>query len=299
MSRNPLLNDRAFGVDANSPADEWRNAQAGGTGATAAGATTAAAADAVMTGRRGAHLQQRATDGRVMTMGGVAAATGVLFGVLLVTAFFGWQSVTVTQVGVDTAGQPVFSGTPGSPLLLFGSVMVGLVLAIVTAFKPQFARITAPLYAAAEGYFLGAISAIFGAQFQGIVPQAVLATFGVFIVMLALYGLRILRATPKFVKGVIAATFGIAFMYLGIFILNLFGVAEGFWSSGSPLGIVISLVVVCVAALNLILDFDFIEQGSKAGLPRYMDWYGAFGLLVTLIWLYLEMLRLLARLRGQ
>jgi len=125
----------------------------------------------------------------------------------------------------------------------------------------------------------------------------VLATFGVFIVMLALYGLRILRATPKFVKGVIAATFGIAFMYLGIFILNIFGVAEGFWSSGSPLGIGISLVVVCVAALNLILDFDFIEQGSKAGLPRYMDWYGAFGLLVTLIWLYLEMLRLLARLR--
>jgi uncharacterized YccA/Bax inhibitor family protein len=214
----------------------------------------------------------------------------------LVTAFFGWQSVTVTQAGIDTAGDPVFSATPNQPILLFASVFVGLGLAILTAFKPQLARITAPLYAAAEGYFLGAISAIFGAQFQGIVAQAVLATFGVFLVMLVLYGLRILRATPKFVKGVIAATFGIAFMYLGVFILNLFGVAEGFWSGGG-IGIVISLVVVCVAALNLILDFDFIEQGSKAGLPRYMDWYGAFGLLVTLIWLYLEMLRLLARLR--
>ncbi|MBM3661877.1 MAG: Bax inhibitor-1/YccA family protein [Actinobacteria bacterium] len=292
MSRNPILNDQAFGVGANSPSDEWRNAQAG----SAAGTTTAAAADAATASQRGAHLQQRATDGKVMTMGGVAAATGVLFGVLLVTAFFGWQSVTVTQVGIE-AGQPVFSASPTQPILLFLSVFAGLGLAILTAFKPHFARITAPLYAAVEGYFLGAISAIFGAQFEGIVPQAVLATFGVFIVMLALYGLRILRATPKFVKGVIAATFGIAFMYLGIFILNIFGVAEGFWSSGSPLGIGISLVVVCVAALNLILDFDFIEQGSKAGLPRYMDWYGAFGLLVTLIWLYLEMLRLLARLR--
>lgn len=292
MSRNPILNDQAFHVGSGSPADEWNSARAAG-----AGSTTAAAADAAMTSQRDAHLQQRAGDGKVMTMGGVAAATGVLFGILLVTAFFGWQSVDVTQVGVDTAGEPVFNATPTQPILLFGSVFVGLGLAIFTAFKPQLARITAPLYAAAEGFFLGAISAIFGAQFQGIVAQAVLATFGVFLVMLVLYGLRILRATPKFVKGVIAATFGIAFMYLAMFILNLFGVADGFWSSGSPLGIIISVVVVCVAALNLILDFDFIEQGSKAGLPRYMDWYGAFGLLVTLIWLYLEMLRLLARLR--
>jgi len=292
MSRNPILNDQAFRLDGSSPADEWRNAQTAG-----ASATTAAAADAAMTSQRGAHLQQRATDGRVMTMGGVAAATGVLFGVLLVTAFFGWQSVTVTQVGIDTAGNPAFSASPNQPILLFASVFVGLGLAIFTAFKPHLARITAPLYAAAEGYFLGAISAIFGAQFQGIVAQAVLATFGVFLVMLVLYGLRILRATPRFVKGVIAATFGIMFMYLGIFVLNLFGVAEGFWTSGSPLGIIVSLVVVCVAALNLILDFDFIERGTEMGLPRYMDWYAGFGLMVTLIWLYLEMLRLLARLR--
>jgi len=294
MSRNPILNDRAFGVDATSPADEWRNAQSG----SAAGTTTAAAADAAMTSQRSAHLEQRATDGKVMTMGGVAAATGVLFGVLLVTAFFGWQSVTVTEIGVDQAGNPLLSASPNNPLLLFGSVMIGLVLAIVTAFKPQFARITAPLYAAAEGYFLGAISAIFGAQYQGIVAQAVLATFGVFLVMLVLYGLRILRATPKFVKGVIAATFGIAFMYLGIFILNLFGVAEGFWSSGSPLGLVISIVVVCVAALNLILDFDFIERGEANRAPKHMEWYAAFGLLVTLVWLYLETLRLLAKLQS-
>ena len=107
----------------------------------------------------------------------------------------------------------------------------------------------------------------------------------------------VLRATPRFVKGVIGATFGIAFMYLGVLVLNIFGVADGFWTSGSPLGIVISLVVVCVAALNLILDFDFIEKGVQRGLPRYMDWYGGFGLIVTLVWLYLEMLRLLARLR--
>jgi len=163
MSRNPILNDQAFGVGANSPSDEWRNAQAG----SAAGTTTAAAADAATASQRGAHLQQRATDGKVMTMGGVAAATGVLFGVLLVTAFFGWQSVTVTQVGIE-AGQPVFSASPTQPILLFLSVFAGLGLAILTAFKPHFARITAPLYAAVEGYFLGAISAIFGAQFEGI-----------------------------------------------------------------------------------------------------------------------------------
>jgi uncharacterized YccA/Bax inhibitor family protein len=182
-------------------------------------------------------------------------------------------------------------------VLLFVALFAALGLAFLTAFKPKLARITAILYAVCEGYVLGAISAYFGGLYQGIVAQAVLATLGVFLVMLALYGLRILRATPKFVKGVIGATFGIMFMYLGVFVLNIFGVADGFWTSGSPLGIVISLVVVVVAAMNLILDFDFIEKGSQRGLPRYMDWYAGFGLMVTLVWLYLEMLRLLARLR--
>ena len=287
MSRNPILTEKAF------------EQSAGGTTMPpedAAASMTAGAADAALSATRDAHLQHRAADGKVMTMGGVASATGVLFAVLLFTAFFGWQSVIVTPTGlVNTNGDPTFDASY-SQLLLFVSMFAALGFAIFTSFKPKRARITAPLYAACEGYLLGAISAYFGALYGGIVAQAVLATFGVFLVMLALYGLRVLRATPKFVKGVIAATFGIMFMYLGVFILNLFGVATGFWSGGG-IGVLVSLVVVVVAALNLILDFDFIERGTKMGLPRYMDWYGAFGLLVTLVWLYLEMLRLLARLR--
>ena len=285
MSRNPILTEKAF------------EQSAGGTTMPpedAAASMTAGAADAALSANRDAHLQHRATDGKVMTMGGVASATGVLFAVLLFTAFFGWQSVIVTPSPFE--GQPPLGAQYSQPALLFISMFAALGFAIFTSIKPQRARITAPLYAACEGYLLGAISAYFGALYGGIVAQAVLATFGVFLVMLALYGLRVLRATPKFVKGVIAATFGIMFMYLGVFILNLFGVATGFWSGGG-IGIVVSLVVVVVAALNLILDFDFIERGTKMGLPRYMDWYGAFGLLVTLVWLYLEMLRLLARLR--
>ena len=285
MSRNPILTEKAF------------EQSAGGTPMPpedGAASMTAGAADAALSATRDAHLQHRATDGKVMTMGGVASATGVLFAVLLFTAFFGWQSVIVTPSPFE--GQPPVDAQYSQPILLFVSMFAALGFAIFTSIKPQRARITAPLYAACEGYLLGAISAYFGALYGGIVAQAVLATFGVFLVMLALYGLRVLRATPKFVKGVIAATFGIMFMYLGVFILNLFGVATGFWSGGG-IGIVVSLVVVVVAALNLILDFDFIERGTKMGLPRYMDWYGAFGLLVTLVWLYLEMLRLLARLR--
>lgn len=300
MSRNPILTDKAFEEAAGggvasaggpSPAQEWQNARNMPGQATAA----APSADAALS-RSGRFAPAEASMHR-MTMGGVAAATFIMFAVLLAAAFGGWQTVTVTPAGFDEAGQQAFTATFDAPFLMFGAVIVALVLAFVTAFKPQLARFTSLGYAACQGFVLGAISAYYGALWQGIVAQAVLATFGVFLVMLVLYGLRILRATPRFVKGVIAATFGIMFMYLGIFVLNLFGVAEGFWTSGSPLGIIVSLVVVCVAALNLILDFDFIERGTEMGLPRYMDWYAGFGLMVTLIWLYLEMLRLLARLR--
>jgi uncharacterized YccA/Bax inhibitor family protein len=296
MSRNPILTDKAFdearpgGVavaDGPSPADEWASAQAAGAaGAMQAGQQQQVPAAPVV------------TDGKVMTMGGVAAATFVMFAFLLAGAWFGWQMVDVVKVGVDQSGNDVFNPTFTSPALLIVSALAALGLAIVTAFKPKIARFTGVGYAIFEGYLLGAISAFYGARYPGIVAQAVLATMGVFLVMLVLYGLRILRATPKFVKGVIAATFGIMVVYGVMFIASFFGIGQGFWTSGSPLGIVISLVVVGVAALNLILDFDFIEKGTKMGLPRYMDWYAGFGLMVTLVWLYLEMLRLLARLRN-
>ena len=321
MSRNPILTDKAFGLEGSSgpgglsPAQEWERAQGmqgGPTAPPAAGpggfsggvpggvsTSTSGGADAAL-GYGGRTGIPTATDGKVMTMGGVAAASFVLFAFLFAAAIFGWQSVTVVEdpLGrVDQNGNPIFDATMQRPWLLFVALFAALGLAILTAFKPKLARITGIGYAVCEGYVIGAISAFYGAQFPGIVAQAIVAPLGVVLKMLVLYGLRILRATPKFVKGVIAATFGIAVVYGVMLIANLFGVGEGFWTSGSPLGIVISLVVVTVAALNLILDFDFIERGTQQGLPRYMDWYGAFGLLVTLVWLYLEMLRLLARLR--
>ncbi len=321
MSRNPILTDKAFGLDAPqgsnglSPAQEWQRAQNMGAGqpgsavpgapqpnaASSHGIPTAGygAADATLSrGGFGARIPA-ATDGKVMTMGGVASATLVFFAFLFVAAGFGWTSVAVTvdPLHVDQNGNTVYNATMQRPWLLFVAMIAGLGLAFVTAFKPKLAKFTGIAYSLCQGYLLGAISAFYGSQFPGIVAQAIVATMGVFVMMLALYGLRILRATPKFVKGVIAATFGIMVVYGVMMIASLFGVGEGFWTSGSPLGIVISLVVVTVAALNLILDFDFIERGQQQGLPRYMDWYAAFGLLVTLIWLYLEMLRLLARLR--
>jgi uncharacterized YccA/Bax inhibitor family protein len=302
MSRNPILTDRAFeqasggvGVAGGpSPAEEWQRAQTmRSTAAPEAGVLGGAS---VTPGDAGPIV----TGAGRMTMGGVAAATLVMFAFLLAAGWFGWGSVDVVRTGTDPAtGEAIFSASFTRPGLLFVALIAGLALAILTSFKPALARITGLAYALCQGYVLGAISAYYGALWQGIVAQAVLATLGVFLIMLVFYGLRVLRATPRFVKGVIAATFGILFMYLGVFLLNLFGVAEGFWTSGSPLGIAISLVVVAVAALNLILDFDFIERGSRMGLPRYMDWYAGFGLMVTLIWLYIELLRLLARLRQQ
>lgn len=294
MSRNPVLTDKAFGETAvgtsTSPADEWRNAQAG--------TTTAAGADAAFQQVGTAPTGPIVTSGKVMTLGGVSSATLVMFAFLLVGAWYGWTLVTETPVLEPLPGGPTATATIDSPLIVFGSLIGAFILAMVSIFKPKLARFTGPLYALLEGIFLGAISHLYNAQFEGIVAQAILATFGVFLAMLVLYGLRILRATPRFVKGVVGATFGIMFLYLGSFIFSLFtGSAPSFLTSASPLSIGISVIIVIVAALNLILDFDFIEQGSKNGLPAYMDWYAALGLMITLVWLYLEMLRLLSKLR--
>lgn len=298
MSRNPVLSDAAFGAapaaeGRPSPADEWRNAQAMG----GAGTATVAGADAAFT-TAPAPTGPVTTVGRAMTLGGVASATLVMFAVLLVGAWYGWTLVTETPVLNPLPGEPTVTTSIDSPLIVFGSAFGAFILAMVSVFKPKLARFTGVIYAGLEGIFLGAISHLYNAQFEGIVAQAILATFGVFLAMLVLYGLRILRATPRFAKGVIGATFGIMFLYLGSLIFSLFtGDAPSFLTSASPLSIGISVVIVIVAALNLILDFDFIEQGAKRGLPAYMDWYAALGLMITLVWLYLEMLRLLSKLR--
>jgi len=172
----------------------------------------------------------------------------------------------------------------------------GFIASLVTIFKRSWSALTAPLYAVLEGLFLGALSAFFEAQYPGMVMQAVALTFGTLLVMLLAYKSGWIKVTQKFRMGVFAATGAIALVYLISFILGMFGINSHLMSfGGGGIGILISLVVVGVAALNLVLDFDFIHKGSQAGLPKYMEWYAAFGLMVTLVWLYIEMLRLLSR----
>lgn len=180
--------------------------------------------------------------------------------------------------------------------ILIGAIG-GLVVALITIFKQTWAPITAPIYAFLEGIFLGALSATFEARYPGIAMQAVALTFGTAFAMLALYKAGVLRATPAFRRGVIAATGAIFFVYLASFVLRLFGIEMPFIHDAGPIGIAVSLVIVGVAALNLVLDFDLIESGAASGAPRYMEWYGAFALMVTLVWLYLEILRLLSKLQ--
>jgi uncharacterized YccA/Bax inhibitor family protein len=175
----------------------------------------------------------------------------------------------------------------------------GLIAALVTIFKKSWAGITTPLYALFEGLVLGGLSAIFEAQFPGIVLQAVGLTFGTLFCLLLAYSTRLIRATENFKLGVVAATGAIALIYLASFVLRLFGINIPYIHDGGLIGIAFSLFVVVVAALNLVLDFDFIESGAANGAPKYMEWYGAFGLMVTLIWLYIEMLRLLSKLRSR
>jgi uncharacterized YccA/Bax inhibitor family protein len=233
-----------------------------------------------------------------MTIGGTMTATAVLFVLLLVTGTIGWMQVTQTEVtSVNSLGETVTTVNTNFPGWVWLPVLVAVVLGFVTVFKPKLARITAPLYALGYGFAIGAISHMYNLQWNGIVLQAVGATLAVFAVMLFLYATRIIKVTKKYMVVVIAATAGIFLLYLVTAIASLFGADIAFWNDPTPLGIGISVVIVIVAAMNLGIDFAFIEQASKAGAPKYMEWYGAFGLTVTLIWLYLEILRLLSLLR--
>jgi uncharacterized YccA/Bax inhibitor family protein len=191
---------------------------------------------------------------------------------------------------------------------MIGGAIGGLIVAIVLAFKPMWATFLAPVYALFEGAFVGGISAFYNFAFKGaettgstggIVMQAVGLTFGVVIAMFALYRFRVIKATEKFKSVIFTATAGIAVFYLLAMVLRMFHIDMPLIHSSGTMGIVFSLVVVAVAALNLILDFDMIERGVEMGAPKYMEWYGAFGLLVTIVWLYLEILRLLAKLNSR
>jgi uncharacterized YccA/Bax inhibitor family protein len=177
---------------------------------------------------------------------------------------------------------------------------VGLITAVVICFKQTWAPMLAPVYALAQGLFMGGISAGFEAQYPGIVVQAVGGTFGTLFCLLAAYQSGLIKATENFKLGIVAATGGIAMLYLVMFVARLFGfpLFDSLFGSGL-IGIGFSVVVVAIAALNLVLDFDFIEQGAERGAPKYLEWYGGFALMVTLVWLYLEILRLLAKLQDR
>jgi len=227
---------------------------------------------------------------QTMTVQGTATATGVLFVLLLASAAFGWSLVKTSVNGEITF--PTWS--------LLG-VLVGFGCVLAMHFKPQLAKILGPIYALAEGVFIGAISHVYNEYKDGIVLQAVGATLAVFAVMLFLYRTQIIKVTERFKRIVIGATLGVMIFYGVALLIRVFGGSVSFLqaNNGGLLGIGISLLVAALAAFNLALDFDFIERGSKNGLPKQMEWVAAVGLMVTIVWLYLEILRLLAKLNSR
>lgn len=227
----------------------------------------------------------------VMTVGGTMSASLVLFTLLLVSAVFGWASTPGVEVRPD--------GTEGFtfPMLAWVGLIVGFVLVFALYFKPHLARFIAPIYAIAQGFFVGAISKAYETFYDGIVLQAAAATVATFLVMLVLYRTQIIKVTDRFRRIVVGATLGIMVLYGVSFLIMAFGGNVSYLSSPSLLGIGFSILVCGIAAMNLALDFDLIERGVAQQAPKTYEWFAAFGLLVTMIWLYLEFLRLLAKLR--
>jgi uncharacterized YccA/Bax inhibitor family protein len=225
-----------------------------------------------------------------MTMQGTISATLVLFALLLVSATFGWLAVDET-VGIDGERQLEF------PSFAIVGVAVGFGCVIALMFRPQWAKILGPVYSLGFGFTVGAVSKAYETMFDGIVLQAVGATLGVFVVMLTLYRTRIIRVTERFRKIVVFATLGVMAFYLVSFVMRLAGANITFFDEPNAVGFLFSIGVSVLAALNLLLRFDFIEKGTQMGLSKDFEWYAAFGLMVTIVWLYLELLRLLARLQ--
>lgn len=221
-----------------------------------------------------------------MSVGGTVNKTGLLVGVASLTAVYPWTLLTQARMAELNS-------------FMWGGLIVGFILALAVSFKPTWAPWGAPLYAACEGLALGGISAMMNAAYPGIALQALAGTFGTLAVMLLLYKAGVLKATAGFRTGVMAATGGIAVIYLVSMLFNWFGITVPFIYGSGLFGVGFSLLVVGIAALNLVLDFDLIQKGSQAGAPKYMEWFGAFGLMVTLVWLYLEILRLSSKLRSK
>lgn len=279
---NPVFNEESF----NKASQDYRSTQAGW------GAPEA-----------GSHVQTKpVTDGpisgwqKAMTINGTITASAVLLVLLLVSASFGWSAasgpVVVSNEGVQTE-------TYQFPAIAMVGIIVGFIAVLVAMRKPNLAKFLGPVYALGYGFAVGAISKGYETFYDGIVVQAVLGTASVFAVMLVLYRTRIIKVTDKFRRTVIIATIGVMVMYLFSFVLSLFGTTLPFLDgSNMLLSIGFSLFVCGLAAANLALDFDFIERGTNSGLPKEYEWVGALGLVVTLVWLYLEILRLISYLRN-
>ncbi|MDB4180727.1 Bax inhibitor-1/YccA family protein [Flavobacteriaceae bacterium] len=225
----------------------------------------------------------KSTSDEVMTLDGAVNKTAISVGILVIAGYYTYSNAIMDYVLIGSIG--------------------GFVLAIITIFKKEWSPITVPIYAVLEGLALGGISKMYANAFEpGIVPQAIMLTLGVLCALLFAYKTKLIKATENFKLGVFAATAGIGVVYLISFLMSMFGsgglpVMDP--SNASMLSIGFSLFVVGIASLNLVMDFDFIEKGVENGAPKYMEWYGAFGLLVTLIWLYLEILKLLAKLSSR
>ncbi len=221
-----------------------------------------------------------------MTINGTVNKTGIMLLLLIASAAYTWSQFK--EGNFDSLSMWMIVGIIG-----------GLIVAFVTVFKKTWAPVTAPLYAVFEGFALGGISAILESSYPGIVIQAVALTFGTAGCLLLAYKSGVIKATENFKLGVFAATGGIALIYFVGWIMSFFGPGIPYIHENGLIGIGFSLVVVVIAALNLVLDFDFIEKGAEHGAPKFMEWYAAFGLLVTLIWLYFEILRLLSKLNSR
>lgn len=220
-----------------------------------------------------------------MTIQGTATKTLILLGMCVGMASLTWGMVK---------GQNMPQAMPW----VIGGAIGGFIFGLATSFKPNWSPVTAPLYAMAEGLFLGGLSALFEMRFQGIVFQALIATFGTAFALLMAYQTGLIKPTENFKLGVIAATGGICMMYLVMAVLRFFHIYDANLMAMGGWGIAISAFVVLIAALNLVLDFDFIEDAANRGAPKFCEWYGAFGLMTTLVWLYVEILRLLAIIAG-
>ncbi|MDZ7714901.1 MAG: Bax inhibitor-1/YccA family protein [Balneolaceae bacterium] len=212
-----------------------------------------------------------------MTINGTVNKIGILFLLLLIGASISWY-------------------TP-SPIFIWGGAIGGFIVALITIFKKEWSPITAPIYGFLEGLFLGGISMVFASQYQGIVFNAVALTLGIFAAMLFLYRSGWIEVTQRFRMGIMAATAGVGLVYLASIVLGFFGVNLSLVSGTGIYGIGFSLIVIAIASLNLVLDFDLIDKGAEAKAPIYFEWYTAFGLIITLVWLYLEILRLLSKLQ--